>query len=141
MMKNRGEYGFSIIELLVVCVVIGIIAGIAVPHLQKALRASENGTTFATMRTIASTQVNYYSTNNRFGRLTEVNNILSGGIGTNSGNDINRGRFVFSMTPATPTDAQLRTGYTITATRNVASEGVVYVYELTQTGEIRQILP
>ncbi|CAN5634524.1 hypothetical protein BH10ACI3_BH10ACI3_15500 [soil metagenome] len=141
MMKNRGENGFSIIELLVVCVVIGIIAGIAVPHLQKALRASENGTTFATMRTIASTQVNYYSTNNRFGRLTEVNNILSGGIGTNSGNDINRGRFVFSMTPATPTDAQLRTGYTITATRNVASEGVVYVYELTQTGEIRQILP
>jgi hypothetical protein len=45
------------------------------------------------------------------------------------------------MTPAAPTDAELRNGYTITATRNISGEGVIYVYELTQSGEIRQILP
>lgn len=140
-MKSKSESGFSLIELLIVVVIIGIVASVAVPALQKGLRAAENGNTFATMRTIASTQVNYYSQNNRFGRLTEVNNLLSSSIGTNSGNDINRGKFVLSMSPAIPTDAELRNGYTITATRNIAGEGVTYVYELTQGGEIRQILP
>jgi prepilin-type N-terminal cleavage/methylation domain-containing protein len=100
MMINKKESGFSLIELLLVVVIIGIVASVAVPALQKGLRAAENGNTFATMRTIASTQVNYYSQNNRFGRLTEVNNLLSSSIGTNSGNVINRGKFVLSMSPA-----------------------------------------
>ncbi|MFM9904007.1 MAG: type IV pilin protein [Pyrinomonadaceae bacterium] len=142
-MRDKKEKGFSLIELLIVVAIVGIIAALAVPALQKGIRAAENGNTFATMRTIASTQVNYYSQNNRFGRLSEVNNLLSSSIGTASGtpNQLNRGKFVFSMTPATPTDGELRDGYTITATRNVTGEGVTYVYELTQTGEIRQILP
>lgn len=140
-MKSKNEKGFSLIELMIVVVVVGIVAALAVPALQKGIRAAENGNTFATMRTIASTQMNYYSQNSRFGRITEINNLLSSSIGTNSGNDVNRGKFVISMTPATPTDAELRAGYTITATRDVTGEGVKYVYELTQAGEIRQILP
>ena len=140
-MKSRHESGFSLIELLLVVVIIGIVASLAVPALQKGLRATENGNTFATMRTIASTQVGYYSQNNRFGRLSEINNVLSQSVGTTTGNQINRGKFVFDMAPVAPTNAELRDGFTITATRNVASEGVIYKYELTQTGEIRQILP
>ena len=72
---------------------------------------------------------------------TFFNNLLSNSIGTPSGNDITRGKFVLSMVPATPTDADLREGYIITATRNVTGEGNVYQYELTQAGEIRQVLP
>lgn len=140
-MKSRGEHGFSLIELLIVVVIIGIIAALAVPALQKGIRAAENGNTFASMRTIASTQVNYYSQNNRFGRITEINNVLSSSIGTQVGNEVDRGKFALTMTPAAPTDFELKNGYTITATRNVAGEGQTYVYELTQTGEIRQILP
>lgn len=140
-MKRKSELGFSVVELLIVCAVIGIIAAIAVPHLQKALRASENGNTFATMRTVASTQVNFFSQNSRFGRITEINNLLASAIGTNSGNEVTRGKFILAMTPASPTDAELRNGYTVTATRNVAGEGVIYVYQITQSGEIRQVLP
>ena len=84
MLKGRTE-GFSLIELLIVVTVVGIIAALAVPMLQKGIRASENGNTFASMRTIASTQVNFYSQNGRFGRLTEINNLLSSSIGTPSG--------------------------------------------------------
>ena len=141
MMHKNSEKGFSIVELLIVCVVIGIVAAVAVPHLQKGIRAAENGNTFATMRTIASTQMNYFSSNSRFARITEINNLMSGSIGTPSGFDVLRGKFVLSMTPANPTDAELREGYTVTARRDVIGEGQVYVYELTQSGEIRQILP
>ena len=140
-MRNNNEPGFSLVELLIVVAVIGIIASLAVPALQKGVRAAENGNTFATMRTISSTQLNHYSQKGRYGRLTEINNLLSSSLGTPSGNDITRGKFVLSMTPAIPTDAELRNTFTITARRNVLGEGVIYVYELTQSGEIRQILP
>lgn len=140
-MKNKNERGFSIVELLVVCVVIGIVAAIAIPHLQKAIRATENGNMFATLRTVASTQANFYSQSNRFGSLTEMNNILSNSIGVPSGNDIIRGKFVISMVPPVPTPVELRDGYTIIARRNIVGEGVIYEYELTQSGSIRQIEP
>lgn len=135
------ERGFSLIELLVVVAVIAIVAALAVPALQKSLRAAENGNTFATMRTIASSQVGYYAQNNRFARLSEINSALSQSVGSVSGNQLTRGKFTFDMTPAAPTDAELRQGFTITATRNVSGEGVIYKYELTQQGDIRQILP
>ncbi len=133
-MKNRNERGFSIIELLIVCVVIGVIVAIAIPALQKAYRVAENGNTYATLRTIASTEAGFYSQNNRYGRLSEINNILGGSIGTPSGTDINRGKYVLTMTPATPTDVELKDGYKITATRSIASEGVIYIYIVNQAG-------
>lgn len=129
------------IELLLVVAIIGIIAAVAVPAFQKGIRSAENGNTFASLRTISSVQANYYAQNNRFGRLIEINNILSNSIGTVSGNELVRGRFVLSMTPSTPTDVELRNGYTILATRNVTGEGVKYVYEITSQGEVRQIEP
>ena len=140
-MKKNNERGFSLIELLIVVVVIGIIASIAVPHLQRAIHAAQNGNMFASLRAVFSTQASFLAQNSRFARLSEVNNILAGGIGTQSGNDVIRGKFVISMTPPEPTDAELRDSFLITATRNVTGEGIVYQYELTQTGQIRQILP
>ena len=140
-MNNRNEKGFSLIELLIVVVIIGIVAALAVPALQKGIRAAENGNTFGSMRSMTTTQLSYFTQNSRFARLSELKSLMSNSLGTVSGDTIVHGKFVFEMAPAAPTDAELRQGYTITATRNVTGEGIVYKYEITQTGEIRQILP
>jgi prepilin-type N-terminal cleavage/methylation domain-containing protein len=140
-MKNANQKGFSLIELLIVVVVIGVIAAVAVPAFRKGIWAAQNGNTFATLRTISSTQAGFYSQNERFGRLDEMNRMLGSGLGNVISNEIMRNQYVYAMVPAVPTDAELKNGYVLTATRNVPSEGMIYQYELTQSGEIRQIRP
>jgi prepilin-type N-terminal cleavage/methylation domain-containing protein len=140
MTSASNQKGFSLIELLLVVVIIGIISALAVPALQKGIRAAENGTTFATLRSVSSTQVQFFSQNNRFGTLPELQTMMGNGMGVTTGDRVVRGRYIFEMTPVTPTPAELADGYTISAVRSV-SDDVVYRYELDQTGRITQILP
>lgn len=139
-MKKSRQNGFSLVELLLVVVIIGVIAAMAVPAYQRSMWAAENGSARGTMRSVASTQVSFYTTNNRFGRLAEINTALGNSVGVVVGDRLVRGKYVFEMSPIAPTDAELATEYMISATRDVQGD-VVYRYELTQTGRIRQIYP
>ena len=138
-MNGRHEEGFSLIELLIVVVVIGVIAAMAVPSLQKGIWAAQNGNTVATMRTLASTQASFYTHRERFGRLDELNPIIGNSLGIVAANEAVRNGYRFSMTPAIPSDAQLRDGFEINATRN--RDGIIYQYVVTQSGELLQVRP
>lgn len=142
--QNEGimvnQKGFSLIELLLVVVIIGIVAAVAVPAYQKGMWAAENGSAYSALRTINSTQVQFYSQNNRFGTLPEIQTMLNNALGVTAGDRVVKGRYVFEMVPTTASPDDLKTSYTVSAVRNVAGS-VVYRYEVDESGKIRKILP
>jgi type IV pilus assembly protein PilA len=65
MRPQRGNGGFSLIELLIVVAVILVIAAIAIPSLTHARMAANEAATVSALRTLATEEVNYdaaYST-------------------------------------------------------------------------------
>lgn len=139
-MRKKKELGFSLIEVLLVVVIIGLVAAMAIPAYQKGMWAAENGSAFGTLRTINSTQLTFYTQNSRYGRLAEINRVLGNGAGTVVGDKLVRGKYVFEMSPSNPTDAELAREYFVSATRDVPGDAV-YRYELNQAGRIVQVLP
>lgn len=135
-MDLKYQKGFSLIELLMVVVILGILAGITAPFLIKAKNKAENGNAFSTTRSIFSSQVSFYTSKGRYARLDELNADSQNGLGNIVNSRLVRGPFTFEMNPANPTDAELKDGFSIFVTKQGASGIDAYTLLVDTSGRI-----
>ena len=135
----KNEKGFSLIELLLVVVIVGLIASIAIPYLQKAVGRAENGNAYASLKTATKAQLNFFAKRGRYARLDELNSEEGNSLGVTQGNQIRRGVFTLAMSPANPTDAELRDNFQIIATKAATASNTPCVLSVDASGYVDDV--
>lgn len=139
MMKKtcRSESGFSLIELMLIVVIVGLLATIAIPSLLKSRDAAEKAAAIGTLHTLHINQTGFYTHTDRYASLVELNNYTGKKLGTVSGTTLLRGNYTYYIFPSTPGMIQNR--FTILAMR-FKDRRVISAFLMEQDGSIETIV-
>ena len=79
----KHEKGFSLVELLIVLLIIGVIAQLAIPNLLRSKMAGNEGSAINTVRTIISAEMLFVTTvgSGRYGTLDVLTSRFPAGLG------------------------------------------------------------
>lgn len=127
--KNNSIDGFSLLELLMVIVVIGLIASIAIPNLMSSRRAANEASAISSIRVIFAAQATYRTSS---GNGTYADNLADL---ANSG--------IAGSLLACPADPCEKSGYSFSIDRDNGNPGVtppfwnVYAAPISPTGVAR----
>lgn len=141
MNSRNPQRGFSLIELLIVCAIIGIISAIAIPSLLGAKAAAQEAAAQACLRIVHTTQTSLKVQTGRYGRMSEINAYNNGDLGVMAGPTLKRQGYTFQTIPTSPSDAQLTNSYRVAAT-GVGPDGVTpFIFLVDESGVISQLSP
>jgi prepilin-type N-terminal cleavage/methylation domain-containing protein len=64
---NQSQWGFSLVELMIVISIIGILVAIGIPAWQASVRSTNEAAAITHLQRISTAEVTYYNTHNRAG--------------------------------------------------------------------------
>jgi prepilin-type N-terminal cleavage/methylation domain-containing protein len=80
-MASSNEHGFGLIEVLVVIVIIGVLAGIAIPHFADTRGRGLDARVESAVRHVATGQESYYANRQRYTTvLDELDGLVPAGV-------------------------------------------------------------
>ena len=133
---KQAQRGFTLIELMIAVVVIGILSAIAIPNYRSYVQKAERGAAKAVMLNIAQTEERYYTNNGTYLAVAALPAAAPSGWQNYSGSSATSVKYnitVVAGTIASP-NTLISDAYTIIAAAPVATDALCGTLKLYSTG-------